>query len=370
MSKITLSAIKADIGAVGGHTQPSAEVLAVVKSHVEENGIKSGLLKDRYVGFTGDDIHIVMSHTHGVNAPEVHKLAFDAFMKATDVAKKQGLYGAGQDLLKTAFSGNVRGMGPGVAEMEFEERPNEAFMVLPADKTEPGAFNVPFYFVFVEVSHSPGLILSETMRKGTEFTIMDAKSTEEDRIIKLHTPEEYIDIASLLFDPHRFMIESIHLRENGEPIASLSTTRLHNIAGKYVGKDDPIAVVRVQKPFLATEEIGVSFRYAHYVGGDARGSHYMALMPVKIGTPASIFQCNPIINALYFSMHNGKFVGPGDGFDDPMYDEVRRLAAVKSSYMRDQGFVMPAMLPMEEIEYTILEDKLKELGKKFTVRAK
>jgi fructose 1,6-bisphosphate aldolase/phosphatase len=27
------------------------------------------------------------------------------------------LYGAGQDLLKDSFSGNVRGMGPGVAEI-------------------------------------------------------------------------------------------------------------------------------------------------------------------------------------------------------------------------------------------------------------
>jgi fructose 1,6-bisphosphate aldolase/phosphatase len=42
----------------------------------------------------------------------------------TEVAKEQGLYGAGQDILKDAFSGNVKGMGPAVAEMEFEERPN------------------------------------------------------------------------------------------------------------------------------------------------------------------------------------------------------------------------------------------------------
>ena len=50
-------------------------------------------------------------------------------MAGTQVAKEEGLYGAGQDLLKDSFSGNVKGMGPGVAEMEFEERPNEAFTV-------------------------------------------------------------------------------------------------------------------------------------------------------------------------------------------------------------------------------------------------
>ena len=41
--------------------------------------------------------------------------------------RMRDLYGAGQDLLKDSFSGNVKGMGPGVAELEFEERPNEAY---------------------------------------------------------------------------------------------------------------------------------------------------------------------------------------------------------------------------------------------------
>jgi fructose 1,6-bisphosphate aldolase/phosphatase len=36
------------------------------------------------------------------------------------VAKREGLYGAGQDLLKDAFTGNLHGLGPQVAEMTFE----------------------------------------------------------------------------------------------------------------------------------------------------------------------------------------------------------------------------------------------------------
>jgi fructose 1,6-bisphosphate aldolase/phosphatase len=43
------------------------------------------------------------------------------------VAIEVGLFGAGQDLLKDSFSGIIKGMGPGVAEMEFDERPNEVF---------------------------------------------------------------------------------------------------------------------------------------------------------------------------------------------------------------------------------------------------
>ncbi len=366
--KFTLSAIKADVGAVGGHTKPSSELLETVKKFVTQNGMKTGLLQDLYIGYTGDDIHILMSHKNGTNNAEVHKLAFDAFMQGTETAKKQGLYGAGQDMLKTAFCGNIKGMGPGIAELEFEERPNEAFMMFAADKTEPGAFNVPFYYAFAEASRSPGLLLSDDMRKGAVFTIMDCENTEADKVIELKTPEEYLDIASLLFNPHRFVIESVHSRCNGEQIASLSTTRLHNIAGKYVGKDDPIAIVRVQRPFLATEEIGASFKYAHYVAGDTRGSHNMALMPVKINSQASTYFCNPLVSGIFFSMHDGKFTGYGDAFDDPIFDEVRRIAVTKSFFMREQGFVMPAMLPMEEIEYTVLQTRLEELDKKFKVR--
>ena len=76
-----------------------------------------------FVCHTGDDIAILFSHTHGVGNDKIHKFAWDAFVAGTAVAKEQGLYGAGQDLLKDSFSGNVKGMGPAVAEMEFEERP-------------------------------------------------------------------------------------------------------------------------------------------------------------------------------------------------------------------------------------------------------
>jgi fructose 1,6-bisphosphate aldolase/phosphatase len=51
------------------------------------------------------------------------------FEEATEAAEAEGLYGAGQDLLIDAPSGNVRGAGPGVAEISFDstakERPVE-----------------------------------------------------------------------------------------------------------------------------------------------------------------------------------------------------------------------------------------------------
>ena len=366
--KLTITTIKADIGAVGGHTKPSEGVMLAVRQTVLEQAVKAKLI-DYYIGHTGDDIHIIMTHTHGSGDRAVHKLAFDALMAGTETAKAEGLYGAGQDLLKTAFSGNVKGMGPGVAELTFEERPNEAFLVFPADKTEPGAFNLPLYYAFVEVSRSPGLMLSDDLREGVVFTILDAEHTEADTTIDLATPEDYLKIATLLFNPHRFVVESIRSRKTGEPIVAASTTRLHNIAGRYVGKDDPIMLVRVQRPFAATEEIGAMFATAHFVAGDTRGSHNLALMPVTLNSPASVYYCNPIVSGLYFSMHNGKLVGPGDAFADPVFEEVRRKAVWKSFAMRENGFVMPSMLPMEEIEYTAVAEELVKLEKQFRVRA-
>ncbi|MDI6592035.1 MAG: fructose 1,6-bisphosphatase, partial [Patescibacteria group bacterium] len=138
MAKITLSIIKADVGSIGGHIKPSQRLLQAIENYIKEKG--RGLIIDYYIGHTGDDIAILTTHKKGVANPKIHKLCWDAFISGTKVAKAQGLYGAGQDLLTSAFSGNVKGMGPQVAEMEIEERESEPFLMFAADKTEPGAY--------------------------------------------------------------------------------------------------------------------------------------------------------------------------------------------------------------------------------------
>jgi fructose 1,6-bisphosphate aldolase/phosphatase len=208
--KLTLSVIKADIGSIGGHICPSERLLDAVGRHVTDKG--KDLLLDHYVSFTGDDIAILMSHTHGRSDPAIHRLAWDAFVAGTAVAKAQGLYGAGQDLLKDAFTGNVHGMGPAVAEMEFDERPNEPFIFVAADKTDPGAFNLPLYLAFADPMNTPGLMLAPSMSKGFRFTIMDVNETEGDRVIELDAPERLYEIAALLRDTERYVVEKISSR--------------------------------------------------------------------------------------------------------------------------------------------------------------
>ncbi len=364
--RITLSVIKADVGSIGGHIKPSEKLLDAVREHVMEMG--SGLLKDFYVSSTGDDVAILMTHTHGKGSKDVHKLAWDAFLEGTKVAKEEGLYGAGQDLLKSSFSGNVKGMGPAVCEMEFEERPNEPFLFFAADKTDPGAYNLPLFLGFADPMHCAGLLLSQKINKGFRFNVMDVNHTKGDRVVSLETPEEMYDLAALIRDNERFVIESIFSRHSREQAAAVSTTRLHNIAGKYTGKDDPVMLVRTQKDFPATGEILSPFNIGHLVAGFMRGSHVGPLMPVRLNSTISYFDGPPVVTCAAFCVHNGKLTEAVDAFDHPYWDHVRGDISRKATEIRRQGFSGAAMLPYSELEYGGIVEILKRLDKRFKVR--
>lgn len=364
--KMTLSVIKADVGSIGGHLAPSAKLVETVRAKV--GSAVGGLLVDAFVSSTGDDVALLMTHRRGPNDKDVHKLAWDCFLAGTQVAKQQGLYGAGQDLLKEAFSGNVRGMGPASAEMEIDERPNEPFLFFAADKTDPGAFNLPLYLAFADPMNTPGLLLSPKMGKGFKFVIMDVNHTAGDRVIELNAPEELYEIAALLRDPERFVVESVWSRATNEQAVTVATSRLHNIAGTYTGKDDPVMLVRAQMNFPATGEILEPFAIGHFVAGAMRGSHQMPLMPVCQGSPTSYFDGPPLVTCAAFAVHEGKLTEPVDTFAHPFWDSVRDRVAAKSMEMRRQGFFGAAMLPMSELEYTGITDKLARLEKRFTVR--
>lgn len=365
--KVTISVIKADTGSVGGHNKPSDAMVAKAKEVLQES-IKSGLLTDGRVTYTGDDIALTMIHTRGVDNPDIHKFAWDTFVETTKIAKSQGLYGAGQDLLKDAFSGNVRGMGPGSAELEFEERPAEPFIVFAGDKCGPGVFNYPLFECFASPYHNAGLLLAPEMNAGFTFTIMDVNNTEADKVIKLQVPNDYYDICTLLRDPNHYVIESVVENHSGLVAAAASTSRLHNISGKYVGKDDPVAIVRTQKQFPSTGEILSPWALAHYTLGDNRGSHNVAVMPVKQNSIISYFDGPTIMSAAGYCVHEGKLTEAVDYFDQPFWDVIREKASKKTLEMRAQGFYGPSMAGMDELEYTGVMENLKRLSEKFEIR--
>lgn len=174
----------------------------------------------------------------------------------------------------------------------------------------------------------------------------------------------------LLRDENRFGIQSIHSREYPhQQVVSVSTDRLHTIAGEYKGKDDPVAVVRTQNVFPAPEEVVSPYTTAHFVAGDARGSHHMPLMPAPIDTAIAGPYCLPIVCCVAYSVNRKAMLSEGvDVFGNIVWDEVRLRAQRKADEIRRQGFVGPAMLPMQELEYSAFRDVLAELEAHFEER--
>ncbi|MEM3185618.1 MAG: fructose-1,6-bisphosphate aldolase/phosphatase [Conexivisphaerales archaeon] len=358
--KVTLSVIKADVGSIAGHHKVVPEQLEVAEK-VLSKARESGLLLDFYVTAVGDDIQLIMTHTKGPDSKEIHDLAWRAFKEVTDkVSKPMGLYGAGQDLLSDAFSGNLKGMGPGFAEGEFEERPSEPLLVLMADKTEPGAWNWPLYKIFADPMCTPGLVIDAKMRKGFIFRVMDMY---EDKFVDLKTPEESYEVLALIGTTGRYAVHSVWRRADNALAAVSSTARLSLMAGRYVGKDDPCLFIRVQSGFPAMGEALEPFATPHLVAGWTRGSHVGPLIPVGIkDAKCTRFDGPPRVVGLGFQITKGRLIGPADMFDDIAFDRARQEANRIADFMRMHGPFMPHRLGPEEMEYTQLAEVLKSLN--------
>ncbi|MCK4963766.1 MAG: fructose 1,6-bisphosphatase, partial [Dehalococcoidia bacterium] len=236
---ITLSVIKADIGGYVGHSSSHPDILDKAQECLEK-AKKEGLLVDFHVTRCGDDLELIMTHEQGEDNVRIHQLAWDTFVAGTELAKKLGLHGAGQDLLADAFSGNVKAMGPGVAEMEFEERPSEPIIIFMADKTSAGAWNMPLYKMFADPFNTIGLVIAPNMHCGFSFEVHDVK---EHKKVTFNTPDEIYDMLIFIGAPARYVVKAVHHRESGNVASVSSTQRLALIAGRYVGKDDPVCIV-------------------------------------------------------------------------------------------------------------------------------
>lgn len=359
MAKITLSVIKADVGGYVGHGEVHPRML----ERTNELLAQSDLLIDYHVTRVGDDINLIMTHQQGVDSPAIHKLAWDTFKQVTEVARELKLYGAGQDLLVDAFSGNVRGLGPGVCEMEFEERPSEPVLIFMADKTEPGAWNFPLYKIFADPFNTPGLVIDSKMHRGFTFEIHDLKKGKR---IRLDAPEELYDLLMFLGAPGHYVCHAVYSRELGEIAASATTTKLSLIAGRYVGKDDPSLIVRCQSGLPAVGEALEPFAFPHLVNGWMRGSHCGPLMPCSVeGARPSRLDGPPRVICLGFQIANGRLIGPRDMFADPGFDKAREMANELANIMRRQGPFEPHRLSLEEMEYTTMPQIMQRLQERW-----
>ena len=354
---ITLSVIKADIGGFPGHSRVHSACIESAEQMMTK-ARKSKLLKDFRVMACGDDLQLIMTHNRGEDSKTIHKLAWDTFVKAAGVAKKLKLYGAGQDLLANAFSGNVKGMGPGVAEMEFEERISEPIIIFMADKTEPGAWNMPLFKMFADPMCTPGLVIDSEMHDGFKFEIHDVYKHKK---IMFNAPEEIYDLLMFIGAPGRYCTKRIY-RKDGVKAAVSSVERLSLIAGKYVGKDDPVMFVRCQKGLPAVGEVLDPFAFPYLVEGWMRGSHCGPIMPVSFeDAHPTRFDGPPRVIAAGFQLADGMLEGPVDMFKDPAFDGARRQANKIADYMRRHGAFEPHRLPLDVLEYTTMPSIMKKL---------
>ena len=243
-----------------------------------------------------------MTHRNGELNEEVHKTAYDAFLQATEIARDLKLYGAGQDLLTDTFSGNVKGMGPGCAEMEFKERGSDPVIVYCMDKTEPGAFNLPIFRIFADPFNTAGLVIDPSLHEGFSFEVFDVM---EHKKVILDCPEEMYDLLALIGSTGRYVIKRV-FKKNG--------------------------------PMMPTSQEEAN--------------------PIRFDGP-------PRVVGLGFQVTDAKLIGPVDLFDDPAFDETRRQSANIASYIRRHGPFEPHRLPSEEMEYTSLPGVMEKLEPRF-----
>lgn len=223
--------------------------------------------------------------------------------------------GAGQDLLSDAFSGNLHGMGPGYAELEYTERPSEPVICFLADKTEPGAWNLPLYKIFADPFNTAGLVIDPKMHGGFSFEVHDL---HREKMTVFDCPEQLYDLLMYIGAPARYVVHSVRSRTLEVTCAATSTQRLSLIAGKYVGKDDPVMILRCQS-----------------------------------GLPAV-----------------GEVLGPRDMFGGPSFDHARQQANVVMDYLRRHGPFEAHRLPPADLEYTTMHALEEHLVPQWTSMAR
>ncbi|MEM0123321.1 MAG: fructose 1,6-bisphosphatase, partial [Conexivisphaerales archaeon] len=291
-----------------------------------------------------------------------------------------GLYAAGQDLLSDAFSGNVKGMGPGIAEMEFEPRKAEPIIAIIADKTGPSAFNLPLSRIYADPFTTSGLVIDSRLNGGFLIEVMDQK---EGTIIPFDLPAELHDYLALIGDVTKYTIKRVRSKDKALGTAAVaSTDKLSYIAGKYVGKDDPVAIFRAQSGFPAVGEILQPFMFPNLVGGWMRGSHVGPLFPCSSdGSNPTFFDGPPRVVGLGFMINKSTIVGiedepalgehiPVDYFKGEDFQYARQKAMEIAVYMRQHGPFMYERLPEEDMEYTTLKQVLERILKNKGIKIK
>jgi len=376
--ELTATIIKADIGGVGGHVVVHPHVMQEVQKQIFENS--KGMISSFFVSGAGDDISINLIHQKGVNNSDIHMMCYKAFEGAVETARQLGLYGPGQDLPlagKALYekTGNVQGAGPSCAELNLDPKQSQSQVIFTwADKTDPGGYSIPLWRIFNNINMQDSEMLAYSRaRFGYWFLIQDVELKDAAREMN-KTPEEVAEMGSglmmfhsgidnrlittVLSDRDRYAVKAIYgTEENSDPsrqIVSVSTDKLHNIGGEYLGKDDPVMLILAQKDYPAPgETIRAGFTEPFLVAGNCRGSHYAVMLPSTVFGSTN-YSSNPIVTSVTASIYGktGYIGGMADNFYGPSWDVVREQATNHDLWFhRAHGPFQPKILPKGALEY-------------------
>jgi fructose 1,6-bisphosphate aldolase/phosphatase len=359
----TLSVFTADVGGLVGHVSSHPEVVDNARERLSSAKAKK-FISDYHVLRCGDDLELIITHQYGVDDREIHELAWNTFVSCREIAQDLKLYAWSRGLLDE-FTGNLKGLGPGVAELEFLERSSEPVVVFFANKTGPGAWNLPLYRIFADPFNTAGLIVDPAMLDGFTFTIQDIR---ENKAITLKTPEEAHFLLALAGSTSRYVITSVSRNVGSETAAIVSSQKYDIIGGRPAARNEPALIVRCQSGLPAVGEVMEAFSFPHLVSGWMRASHAGPLMPVPFYEANSTrFDGPPRVISAGFQITESHLIGPHDMFDDPSFDEARKTANKVTDYLRRHGPFQPHRLPQEEMEYSsmpVVFDRIKDRFKK------
>lgn len=363
-NKITLSVVTADVGGFVGHVSGHPDVVDTAREwlhHAKEKGV----IIDSHVFRCGDDVALVMTHGAGKESREIHELSWSTLLACSNEARDLKLHAASADVFNQSFAGTVRGMGPGVAEIEFVERVSEPIVIVMVNKAASGPFNLPLYKVFADPFNTAGLVLDAAMLDGFSFKVIDLASGHE---IILSTPKESHHLLALIGSTSRYVVSEIIRNSDSEVCGAVSAQKLNASSGRITWQTEPSAIFRCQSGFPAVGEVMEGFTFPHLVRGWLRGVHNGPLMPVPFyeANPTR-FDGPPRAIAAGFQVSTGRLIGPHDLFDDPSFDEPRRQANRIADYMRRHGPFEPHRLSETDLDMTNLPfviDKIKDRFRK------
>jgi fructose 1,6-bisphosphate aldolase/phosphatase len=393
----TLSDIKADAGGKVGHTTPPTLFEGVARASLRE-AQENGIIRDFQVFSVGDDMHLLMSHTHGVDANEIHLLAFRTFWRVVWVTELIGYkpYGLAQDLkigpatkgkrvddlaepsdrfvalltehlpepersqhgkmreaqatwkggrasveIKKPFAGNVTGQGPGFAELPLKGTWRVG--IFAADKAGPAAFNVPLFHAVERA------LANEQFRaRHGESVALEIFDVHNHTRIFLDARAHREDVQTLLGATNLFNVKRVWSLSRSvadraavegavqDILLAASTEKLALITGgEYVGKDDPV--------LLGVDElITPIFEYMktgfYMTQGDERGSHYMMLIPKPLTEAVATVRSRGLQVGLVATLSPRGITELRDVYAEPSFREARvRIDRINARFWRCQG---------------------------------